>query len=165
MSEVKPVPDRFNTLSAYLIVPNSLDAIELYGKAFGAELVSRMPGPDGKSTMHAELAIGDSMLMLTDENPQWHLQSPVTLGGCTASMHLYVEDADAVFNQAVAAGCKVLAPIADMFWGDRFGKVADPYGHHWGIATHKVDLTPEQMAENAKAAFAAMACDEKPAEG
>ena len=165
MADVKPIPDRFNSLSPYLIVPNSVEAIEFYSKAFGAELVSRMPGPDGNSTMHAEMAIGDSMLMLTDENPQWNMKSPVTLGGCTATMHLYVKDADALFNQAVAAGCEVLAPIDDMFWGDRFGKVADPYGHHWGIATHKEDLSPEEMGKRASAFFASMECGEAPADG
>lgn len=165
MSDVKPIPDRFNSLSAYLFVPNSVEAIEFYTKAFGAKLLSRMPGPDGTSTVHAELAIGNSILMLADENPQWNLKSPTTLGGCTSSMHLYVEDADATYNQAVAAGCQVLAPISDMFWGDRFGKVADPYGHHWGIATHKEDLSPAEMAERAKAAFAAMAGGGNPAAG
>ena len=160
MSDVKPIPDRFNSLSAYLIVPNSVEAIEFYTKAFGAELVTRMPGPDGNSTIHAELTIGDSILMLTDENPQWNMKSPITLGGCTATMHLYVEDADAVYNQAVAAGCQVLAPIADMFWGDRFGKVADPYGHHWGVATHKEDLSEEEIQKRAAEAFAKMgACE------
>ena len=158
MADVKPIPDRFHSVTPYLIVPNSVAAIEFYTKAFGAVLVCRMPGPDGESTMHAEISIGDSMLMLTDENPQWNMKSPLTLGGCTTSLHLYVEDADAVFSQAVAAGCQVLAPLADLFWGDRFGKLADPFGHQWSIATHIEDVSPEDMAERAKAAFADMEC-------
>jgi len=157
----QPIPDRFNTVSTYLIVPSAVEALEFYAKAFGAETICRMPGPDGQSTMHAEMGIGDSTVMLTDENPQFNLKSPHSLGGCTASLHLYVEDADAMFQRAVDAGCKVLAPIQDMFWGDRFGKVADPYGHHWGVATHKEDLTEEEMQERAAAAFAQMGqCEE-----
>ena len=153
----KAVPDRFHTVNAYLIVPKATEAMEFYAKAFGATVMSRMAGPDGESTVHAEVVIGDSALMLTDENPQWELRSPQTLGGCTASLHLYVEDADALFNQAVEAGCTVLAPMSDTFWGDRYGKVADPYGHHWGIATHTEDLEPEELQRRATEFFANMA--------
>ncbi len=156
MSNVKPIPDRFNTVSAYLVVKNSVEALEFYGKAFGAETICRMPGPDGQSTMHAEMGIGNSTVMLTDENPQWGAASPITLGGNHSSLHLYVEDVDSAFEQAVAAGCEVTMPLQDMFWGDRFGKVKDPYGHQWGIATHKEDLTEDELQNRAAETFANM---------
>jgi len=150
---VSPIPPEFNSVSAYLIVPNAVDAMAFYEKAFGAKEVFRMPGPDGQSTMHAEVTLGDSKIMLTDENPQWNLQSALTLGGSPVSLHLYVEDCDALFQQAVAAGCEVVAPLADMFWGDRFGKVKDPYGIQWSIASVKEEVPPEEMAARAKEAF------------
>ena len=156
MSAVKPVPDGFNTVSAYMVVRNAAEALEFYNKAFGAETVSRMPGPDGKSTMHAEMRIGDSMVMLTEENLQWGTKSPLTLGGCGVTLHIYVADADALFKRALAAGCKERFPIMDAFWGDRYGKLTDPYGHEWGIATHKEDLTHEQCAKRAAEYFASM---------
>jgi len=153
---VKSRPDGFNTVSVYLVVKNAVEALEFYQKAFGAEVGARMPGPDGKSTMHAEMRIGNSKVMLTDENPQWGMKSPTTLGGSPASLHVYVDDADKFFNRAVEAGCTVTAPIMDAFWGDRYGKVADPFGHHWGIATHKEDVRPEEMGRRAAEFFANM---------
>jgi uncharacterized glyoxalase superfamily protein PhnB len=153
MSSVKPIPDGFNTVSIYLIVKNAVEAVEFYTKALGAKAGHRMPGPDGKSTMHAEMCIGNSTFMLTDENPAWEMKSPETLGGSPASLHIYVEDADALFNQAVQAGCTPLAPIEDAFWGDRYGKVKDPFGYQWGIATHKEDLSPEEMGKRAAEFF------------
>jgi uncharacterized glyoxalase superfamily protein PhnB len=152
----KPVPDCFNTVSAYLIVKNSVEALGFYQKAFGAEPGARMPGPDGKSTMHAEMHIGNSTVMLTDENPQWNLKSPQTLGGSASSMHIYVDDADKYYERAVEAGCEVVAPLMDAFWGDRYGKVRDPFGHEWGVATHKEDLTPEEIGKRAAEFFATM---------
>jgi len=128
MTQAKPIPDRFNTVSTYLIVPNAVEALEFYAKAFGAETICRMAGPDGQSTMHAEMGIGNSTVMLTDENPQYNLKSPRTLGGCTASLHLYVEDADVLFQRAVDAGCQVLAPIQDMFWATASEKSPIPTG-------------------------------------
>ena len=152
----KPIPEGFNTVSAYLIVDNSLEAMEFYQKAFGAEAGMRMPGPDGKSTMHMEMRLGDSMIMMSDANPQWNARSPKTLGGSPVSLHVYVKDADALFNRAVAAGCEVEYPIADTFWGDRYGKVRDPFGHAWGIATHKEDLTPQEIGKRAEEFFRSM---------
>jgi uncharacterized glyoxalase superfamily protein PhnB len=146
---VKPVPDGCHTVNPYLIVPLATEAMAFYEKAFGAEEVMRMPGPDGKSTLHAELRIGDSTIMISDENPQYGLKSPKTLGGYTMSLHLYVDNVDALFRQAVGAGCTVMFPVADMFWGDRFGKVMDPFGHVWGIATHKEDLSEQEMQRRA----------------
>ncbi|MBI3467005.1 MAG: VOC family protein [Planctomycetes bacterium] len=157
MPAVKPVPDGFNTVSAYMVVRNTVEALEFYNKAFGAETKGRMPGPDGKSTAHAEMRIGNSTVMLTDENPQWGAKSPLTLGGTGVTLHIYVEDADALFKRAVAAGCTPTMPIMDAFWGDRYGKVTDPFGHGWGIATHKEDLTHEQVAKRAAEWFASMA--------
>jgi len=156
MAKVKAVPEGFNTVSPTLIVPNCVEAIALYKKAFGAEEIARMPGPDGKSTMHAEMRLGNSTVMMSDESPQWGTKSPKALGGTPVSLHLYVEDADAIFKRAVSAGCTVTMPISDAFWGDRYGKVKDPFGHEWGIGTHKEDLSPEEMGKRAQAAFAAM---------
>ncbi len=153
---VKPIPEGFNTVSVYLVVKNAVEALEFYQKAFGAEPGVRMPGPDGKSTMHAEMRIGNSMVMLTDENPQWEMKSPHTLGGSPSSLHIYVEDVDKYFNRAIEAGCEVKAPLMDAFWGDRFGKVTDPFGHEWGIATHKEDLSGEEIGKRAAEFFASM---------
>lgn len=157
MPDVKPIPEGFNSVSVYLIVPNSVEALEFYQKALGAETLARMPGPDGKSTMHAEMRIGNSTVMLSDENPQWDMKSPKTLGGSPCSLHLYVNDTDAFFNRAVEAGCEVKMPPMDAFWGDRYAKVADPYGHQWGIATHIEDVSEEEMAKRAQEWFASMA--------
>ena len=153
---VNPIPEGFNTLSCYLIVKNADEAIDLYQKAFGAELGHRMMAPDGKSTMHAEMRIGNSTFMLTEENEQWGMKAPGP-GGSPVSMHIYVEDADKLWNRAIGAGCTEKAPLMDAFWGDRYGKLTDPLGHEWGIATHKEDLTEGQIAEGAKAFFANMA--------
>lgn len=154
--QVKPIPEGFHTLTPYLIVRDADKAIEFYKKAFGAEEIHRMPGPDGKSVLHAELRVGDSPLMLTEENPQWNAQSPLTLNGTTQSVHIYVQDVDEAFQQAIAAGATEKAPIMDMFWGDRYGKLTDPFGHEWGIATHKQDLTPHEIDRGAKIFFEQM---------
>jgi uncharacterized glyoxalase superfamily protein PhnB len=148
----KPVPEGYHTVSPYLAIRDAAKAIEFYKQAFGAQERYRMPGPDGK-LMHAELQIGDSTVMLSDEFPEMGAVSPQSLNGTTVGIFLCVEDVDAVFKKAVGAGAKVLMPVADMFWGDRFGKVADPFGHQWQIATHKEDMTPEEMAKRAEAAF------------
>jgi uncharacterized glyoxalase superfamily protein PhnB len=153
---VKAVPDGFNTVSVYLVVKDAVEALDFYQKAFGAEAGHRMPGPDGKGTMHAEMRIGNSTIMLTDENPKWEMKSPSTLGGSPVSIHLYVKDADKVFQRAVDAGCTAIMPIMDAFWGDRYGKVVDPYGYQWGIATHKEDLSPEETGRRAVEFFANM---------
>ena len=154
---VQPIPEGFNTVSTYLIVKDAKKAIDFYQMAFGAEAGVHMPGPDGSGTLHPEVRIGNSTVMLTDENPQWEMKSPETLGGTPASLHIYVTDADAAFQRAVDAGCTVMAPLMDMFWGDRYGKVIDPFGHQWGISTHIEDVPPEEMGARAKAFFAQMA--------
>ena len=137
-----------------LVVPKAADAIEFYKQAFGATEIERMPAPDGK-IMHATLALGDSKLMLSDEFPEMGAKSAVTLGGSPVAVHYYTTDADAAFKKVTAAGAKPIMPIADMFWGDRYGAAVDPAGIMWGVATHKEDLSPEQMAERMKAQMAA----------
>lgn len=154
---VQPIPDGFHTVSSYLVVKNAVEAIEFYQKAFGAEPGVRMAAPGGAGTMHAEIHIGDSTVMLTDENPQWGMKSPATLGGTPVSLHIYTEDVDTLFKRATDAGCTVVAPLMDAFWGDRYGKVADPFGHQWGIATHIEDVPPGEMEQRAAKWFAEMA--------
>jgi PhnB protein len=151
----KPIPDGFNTITPHIVVQDATKAIDLYKNAFGAQEQTRHMTPDGKAVMHAQLKIGNSMLMLANEFPPMCL-SPKARGGTSVTMHLYVENADAAFQRAVKAGCTVKMPIMDQFWGDRYGQVEDPFGHVWSIATHKQDLSPEQLAANAKAAFAKM---------
>jgi uncharacterized glyoxalase superfamily protein PhnB len=150
---VKAVPDGFHTVTPHLILKNGSAAIEFYKKAFGAKELFQMPGPDGR-LMHAEIVIGDSIVMLADEFPEMGARGPQTLGGSTVTISLYVEDMDAVFNQALAAGAQVRMPPMDMFWGDRYGQVTDPFGHVWSLCTHKEDVSPEELAKRAQAAFA-----------
>ncbi len=132
---VKPVPEGFHTLTPHLVVRNAAEAIEFYKKAFGAAEVRRIMAPDGKSIQHAELRIGDSCVLLNDEFPDWGVYSPLQYNGTAVTLHLYVADADRLFQQAVEAGAQVVFPLADQFWGDRYGIVQDPYGHRWSIAT------------------------------
>ena len=149
---VNPIPEGYYSLTPHLVVKGAGDAIEFYKKAFGAQELFRMPGPDGKTVMHAELQIGNSRLMLGDEFPEMNCRGPQG-GSSPVTIHLYVEDADAVFARAVSAGAQVRMPLENTFWGDRYGRLADPFGHEWSIATHREDLTPEQIAEGAKKAF------------
>jgi PhnB protein len=152
---VKPIPEGYHTLTPYLAVEDAERAIEFYKDAFGAQELLRMPSPDGKIA-HAELQLGDSKLMLSDPFPQSSVRPPAERGGTTASIFMYVDDVDAIFEQAQKAGAQVVSELEDMFWGDRFGTVSDPFGHVWSIATHKEDLTEEEMAERSKAAMAQM---------
>ena len=149
------VPEGYHTVSAYLAVDDAARAIEYYARAFGAKEVVRMDAPGGKIG-HAELELGDSRIMLSDPFPQASTRPPKELGGTSASVFMYVEDVDAVVKQAVDAGATVTMEVADQFWGDRFGTITDPFGHVWSIATHVEDVPPEEMAERAKAAMAAM---------
>lgn len=143
----KPIPDGFRTVTPHLIIQGAAEAMEFYKKAFGAEETARMPGPDGKSVMHGQLKLGDSVLMVAEEQPEMGSQSPARLGGSPVCISLYVEDCDAVAKKAIDAGCTELFPVQDMFWGDRYGQISDPYGHVWEIMTHKEDLTPEEMGK------------------
>ncbi len=152
-----PVPKGFHTVTPSLIVRDAAAAIDFYKKALGAEELMRMPTPDGKIG-HAELKIGDSIIFLSDEFPNMGVsKSPQTLGGCTGTLNLYVPDVDATFQRAVSAGGKATMPVADMFWGDRYGTFIDPFGHHWGIGTHKEDLSAEEIDERAQDFYASMA--------
>ena len=143
---VKPIPDGMHSLTPLLICAGAADAIEFYKKAFNAVELSRLPGPKGK-LMHAALRIGNSVLMLTDEFPEWGGFGPKSLKGSPVTVHLYVENVDAAVGQAVAAGAKITMPLADMFWGDRYAQLEDPFGHHWSVATHTRDLNPAEIQE------------------
>ena len=152
----KPIPEGYNTLTPYLSVDDAAQAIEYYKRAFGAKERVRMDAPDGKIG-HAELEIGDSLVMLSDPFPHATTRPPKELGGTSGSVFMYVEDVDAVVKKAVDEGATITMEVADQFWGDRFGSIQDPFGHSWSIATHVEDVPPEEMAERAKEAMAGMA--------
>jgi len=149
-TKVNPIPEGYHTVTPYLIVKGAADAIEFYKKAFNAKELFRMPTPDGK-VGHAELQIGDSRIMLGDECPEMDAVSPTTIGNTAISLMLYVEDVDTIAEQAIAAGARVLKPVADQFYGDRNGMFADPFGHKWCIGTHKEDLTEEEISKRFEA--------------
>jgi PhnB protein len=151
----KPIPEGHHSVTPYLSVDDAAKAIEYYKKAFGAKERVRMDAPGGKIG-HAELQIGDSLVMLADSFPQSSTKPPKELGGTTASVFLYVEDVDKVVEKAVDEGATVTMEVADQFWGDRFGSIQDPFGHSWALATHVEDLSPEEIEERGKAAMAAM---------
>ncbi len=158
MAAANPIPAGFNSVSTHLVVQDAAKAIEFYKQAFGAEEICRMPGPGGQGVMHAELRIGNSIVMLASEMPQCDgPKSPQTLNGTTVSIHLYVKDVDAIYDQAVKAGATATMPAMDAFWGDRYGKIQDPFGHVWGIATRIKDLTPEEINQGAEDFFKQMA--------
>lgn len=150
-SNVKPVPDGMHTVTPHLVCAGAGDAIEFYKKAFNAVELGRVPGPQGK-LLHALIRIGDSAVMLVDEFPNHNSFGPKSLKGSPVTIHLYVQDVEAVFKQAVAAGAKITMPVADMFWGDRYGLLEDPFGHHWSIATHVRDVKPEELQAAAQKA-------------
>jgi PhnB protein len=152
---VRPIPEGYHTLSVHLAVEDASKAIDYYKQAFGAKERMRMDAPGGKIG-HAELEIGDSVVMLSDPFPQSTVRPPNEVGGTSASVFMYVEDVDAVVKRAVDAGATVTMEVADQFWGDRFGTITDPFGHVWSIATHVEDVSPEEMAERGKEAMAAM---------
>ena len=154
--QANAVPEGYHTMTPMLTVRDAARAIEFYITAFNAQQRHRMDDPDGK-VMHAEMKIGNSIFMLGEENPQMSCLSPLTLKGTPISLYLYVDNVDAAFQQAVKAGAKAEMPVSDMFWGDRFGQVSDPFGHRWSLATHKEDLTPEQMKPRAQQFFAEQA--------
>jgi PhnB protein len=151
----KQIPDGFHSVNSAITVREGVKMIEFYRQAFGAQEIMRMPGPDGKSLMHGEIKIGDSTVMISDEQPGG-CRAPLSVGAPTSYLYVYVPDVDKTFNQAVKAGAKVVMPVSDMFWGDRFGQVEDPSGHRWGLATHKEDVAPDEMAKRAKEFFAKM---------
>ena len=154
--KVKAVPEGTHTITAHLVVRDGDKAIEFYKKAFGAEAIGVHHSPDGK-VMHASLKIGDSHLMLADEFPQMGSKGPQSLGGSPVVLNIYVEDVDALFNQAVAAGATVTMPLANQFWGDRYGQIVDPFGHRWALGSHVEDVAPDELERRANAMFAEMA--------
>jgi PhnB protein len=149
---VNKIPEGYHTVTPYLVMAHADKAIEFYKEAFGARELVRLPSPDGK-VMHAEIKIGDSPIMLCDECPDWDALGPLTRGGTTVSIVLYVDDVDAVVSRAIAAGAKSVMPVTNQFWGDRMGTVIDPFGHKWSIATHVEDVSPEEMSTRAAALF------------
>jgi uncharacterized glyoxalase superfamily protein PhnB len=146
MPQVKPIPEGMHTVTPHLVCAGAAEAIEFYKKAFDATELGRLAGPQGK-LMHAMMRIGDSSVMLVDEFPEWNSLGPKALKGSPVTIHLYVEDVDAFVKRAVAAGAKITMPIDDMFWGDRYGKLEDPFGHHWSVATHTRDVSPDEMKQ------------------
>jgi PhnB protein len=154
-SKVQPIPKGYHSVTPFLVVDDGAKAIDFYQRAFGAKEIMRMATPGGKVS-HAELQIGDSMIMLSEEMPGSGSKSPRSLGGSPVGIFLYLENVDSVFNQAKSAGAKVEMPLEDMFWGDRYGKLVDPFGHSWSLATHKEDVSPQEMKKRAEQAMAKM---------
>jgi PhnB protein len=150
---VKPIPDGYHTVTPYLVVKGAASAIDFYKKAFGATELMRMASPDGR-VGHAEIRIGDSRIMLSDEYPEMQFVSPQSRGGTTVHLHVYMKNVDAVVERAVAAGAKLLRPVQDQFYGDRTGSVEDPFGHMWHLATHKEDLSKAELRKRAEKAMA-----------
>lgn len=148
MPQVKPVPDWIRTVTPHLVCAGAADAIEFYKKAFNAVEMMRLPGPQGK-LIHAGIRIGDSAIFLTEERPEWGSFGPKSLKGSPITIHLQVEDVDELFEQAVRAGANIRMPVQEMFWGDRYGYLEDPFGHHWAIATHVRDVSLEELQEAA----------------
>ena len=149
MPKVKPVPDNMHTVTPHLICAGAAEAIEFYKRAFNAVEEARLRGPDGK-IMHAQVRIEGSAVMLVDEMPEWGALSPRSLKGSPVTIHIFVPDVDAFVNRAVAAGAKVTMPVADMFWGDRYGKIEDPFGHSWSVGTHVRDVSMEEARQAMK---------------
>jgi PhnB protein len=152
MADVKPIPDIYPRVTPYLHVDGAAAAIEFYEKVFGAKERGRLPGPDGKLG-HAEIEIGDGLIMLADEYPDFGALGPKTVGGTPVTINVYVEDVDAVFDAALAAGATSLREVENQFYGDRTGQFEDPFGHHWSVATHVEDVPPDEMEKRAAAAM------------
>lgn len=148
-SSENTIPNGMHTVTPHLICAGAADAIEFYKAAFGAVELARLPGPDGR-LLHALIRIGDSAVMLVDEFPDWGAKGPTALGGSPVTLHLYVDDVDAFTARAVDAGAKVTVPVDDMFWGDRYGQLEDPFGHRWSVATHVRDVAPEELQQAAQ---------------
>ena len=148
-TRIKPIPEDMQVVTPHLVCAGAANAIEFYKKAFGATEEARLPGPGGK-IMHALIRIGGAAIMLADEMPEWGALGPKALKGSPVTIHLYVSDVDAFVARAVKAGAKVTMPVDDMFWGDRYGKLEDPFGHHWSVGTHVRDVSPEEMQQAMK---------------
>jgi PhnB protein len=151
-TRVKPVPEGHHTVTPYLAVKNAAKALDFYQRGFGATEIYRLTLPDGR-VGHAEIRIGDSIVMLADEFPEYGGKAPETLGGSPVNIHLYVEDVDTFFKRAVAAGAREVKPVMDQFYGDRSGQLQDPAGHLWWVATHKEDVPPDEMHKRVQSMF------------
>lgn len=145
MGQVQPIPAGYHSVTPHLAIRGAADALAFYARSFGAEEMFRMPGPGG-IVLHAEMRIGDSVVMVGEECPEMGAKAPPSIGGSAVSLLLYVKDVDASCARAATAGCTIELPPTDMFWGDRYAKLVDPFGHKWAIATHKEDVSPEEMA-------------------
>ncbi|MCI4320322.1 MAG: VOC family protein [Thermoplasmata archaeon] len=154
--KVKPIPKGYHALTPSLVVNGATDALSWYKKVFGGKVGVNLPAPDGKSVVHAEITIGDSIFFVSDEDPNLGARSPRTLGGTAGGIHVYTANADATFKKAIAAGAKSTMPPTDMFWGDRYAQFTDPFGHSWAVATHQEDVPPREMAKRAEAWAAQM---------
>jgi uncharacterized glyoxalase superfamily protein PhnB len=154
---IKAVPEGYHTVTPYVVFKDARKAIEFYIRAFGAQELFAMPGPDGKGVMHAELRIGNSIIMMGEETPQQPCKSAETAGGSPVSFYLYLENVDEAFRTALEAGAESRMPVQEMFWGDRAGTVLDPFGYSWTLATHTRDLTPQEIQQGARDFFARMA--------
>lgn len=152
-NNIAPVPEDFHTITPHLVVPGVARAVEFYSKAFGAKELYRNLAPDGESIIHCELLIGDSRFFVNDEFPDHGVRSPAKYGGTAVTLHLYVDDVDAMWGAAVGAGAQIVMPLADQFWGDRYGILLDPFGHRWSMASRIEDLSPAETHERAKRAF------------
>jgi PhnB protein len=158
---VNAIPEGYHSITPYIIVNDAANAIDFYKHAFGAIEIYRHHSPDGKSVINAELKIGDSIILLSDEFPLGKCRSPKSIGGSAVTIHLYTEDIDRIFNQAISAGATVIMPVMDMFWGDRYGQLIDPYGHIWSIATHKQDISSEEIQRAGEEVFKEMMASTK----
>jgi PhnB protein len=147
----KAIPEGYHSITPYLVVNDASKAIDFYKSAFGDKETCRHHGPDGKSIMNAELKIGDSIILLSDEFPHGGCRLPKSIGGTAVMLHIYTEDVDKVFNQAIPAGATIVMPVMDAFWGDRYGQLSDPFGYIWSIATHKQDLSREEIEKTGQA--------------
>jgi uncharacterized glyoxalase superfamily protein PhnB len=156
----KPIPAEFHTVTPHLVIRDAVKAVDFYKKAFGAEERCVIPGPEGK-IMHAEVKIGDSIVMIGDECPEFGSLGPEARGGATCSLFIYCTDVDASFDKAIKAGCTVKMPLQNMFWGDRYGVIVDPFGHVWSMATHVEDVSPEEMKKRTEEACKQMAASHK----
>jgi PhnB protein len=154
VAKPRPIPEGFHSITPHITVHDCAGAIDFYKKAFGAEELGRMPVPNSDKLMHAMIRIGDSIVMMVDEFPDMKCLGPRTIGGSPVTLHFYVNDVDAAFARAVSAGCTVTMQLADMFWGDRYGTLVDPYGHHWSLASHIKDMSEKEMADAAAKACA-----------
>jgi len=152
----KSIPEGFHRVTPMLVFKDARKAIDFYKRAFGAQERFVMPGPDGKGVMHAEVLIGDSIIMMGEENPHEPCKSAETIGGSPVSFYIYMDNVDEAFRTALAAGAETRMPVEDMFWGDRVGTVQDPFGYSWSLATHIKDLSPQEIQQGAQAAFARM---------